>query len=255
MVLAWQIALGLILAFLFYGRQGAAWARTHASDQVFGYIFASIYAFAAVLLIDLTFTSAPIPRFDDVFVAGIALAAYCFGIGPAAYLLGIGLVVSAWILPPEGGFYVAGPAGWYRVVSFGAISFLLMFVIARLKQKSAQKQSFPMGYAFATAYAAVALAAMLVMFDSQPAPRFMDIFLVGIAVTAYFFTITPATYLLAVSIAISAWLLPPTHSFAIANPSDWYRIFSFTAVAVLLILLTARLKRWSAQPAEALSSR
>lgn len=255
MVWAWQFAFGLLLASLFYSRQYSSWALTHARHRLFGYILASIYAFAAVLLLDLTFRGSPLPRFDDIFIAGIALAAYLFGTGPAAYLLVMGLAVSVWVSPPVGSFYVADPADLYRLASFASVSMLLMFVIARLKHRAAQKLSFPLGYVFATAYAAIALVTTLVMSHSQVIPRFMDIFLVGIAVTAYFFTISPATYLLAISVAISAWILPPSGSFAIANPLDWYRIFSFTAVAALLIFLTDRLKRWSAHTTGALDRR
>jgi K+-sensing histidine kinase KdpD len=157
-----------------------------------------------------------------------------------------------WFLPPYGTFYVASPADWYRISSFGSVAVLLMFVIARLKLVARRRMAFPLGYVFATAYAALATAISLVMFHTAPLPRFMDIFLVGIAATVYFFAISPAAYLLVISIAVSAWILPPDGSFAIAKPADLYRIASFAAVSGLLIFLTSRLKKWSAQTAGAL---
>jgi len=252
MTWVWQVSFGLILAALFYWSRWTAWVRAHAQSSLPGYLFAVTYALASVLLIDFTFTSTPLPRFGDIFVAGVALTAYLFGTGPAALLLMIALGVSMWVLPPWGSFYVADRADWYRLVSFGNVSVLLIFVIGRLKREVKRNQPLALGYIFATAYAAAAMVVALMTFHSQPPPRFMDIFLVGIAITAYFFTVTPAAYLLAISVAISAWILPPAHSFAIARQQDWYRILSFTVVAALLICLTGRLKRWSIAPIGAL---
>jgi K+-sensing histidine kinase KdpD len=107
----------------------------------------------------------------------------------------------------------------------------------------------PRGYIFATAYACLAILVIHITFTTTPMPGFDNIFLVGIAITAYFFTITPAAYLLLLSVAAAAWILPPTGSFAIASPADWYMVLSFAAAACLLILLTARLKKWSAHGA------
>jgi hypothetical protein len=237
----WQIALGLILAILFYWDKVIAWIRRQAGPQpVFplGYLFASLYALAAILVINLTFTLAPIPRFDDIFLVGITLTAYLFSRKPAACLLAVGVAVSLWILPP---------AGFYRVLSFALVSGLLLFVINRLKMEVQGRPASRLGFVFATAYAGLATAIAFLAFRAQPLPRFTDIFLIGIAITAYFFTMTPAAYLLLISIAVAAWILPPAGSFAIASPADCYRLFSFTAVAGLLIFLTGRLKKWSEQ--------
>lgn len=256
MIWAWQVAFCLIIAGLFYFGPVTAWVRQHSRARGIswvGYVFGTVYAFAAVLLIDLTFTNTPLPRFEDIFLAGIALTAYLFSTGPAVYLLVVGFGISVWFLPPVETFYIADPVDWYRLASFLSISILLLFVIARLKVEAKRNYAFPAGYVFATAYAAIATVVALITFHSQPLPRFMDIFLVGIGITAYFFAITPAAYLLALSVAVSAWILPPTGSFAISRPEDWYRLLSFTAVAGLLIFLTGRLKKWRGQTAGALS--
>ena len=55
------------------------------------------------------------PRFNDIFLVGIVLTCYLFTWQPAAYLLGISVLVSAWVLPPNGSLLVVGCSftfGW-----------------------------------------------------------------------------------------------------------------------------------------------
>ena len=252
----WEIAFGIIVATLFYWERVIAWisaAKQHSAASL-GYLFAVFYAFFAVLVVDTTFTVRPLPRFDDLFLVGIALAAYFFCARPAAFLLAIGVAVSAWVLPPSDSFRVASPTDWYRIFSFSVVSVLLIGVITLLKMGAVRKSVFRLGYLFATAYAALATLIAVFSYHSQPLPRFMDIFLVGIAATAYFFAITPAAYLWLLSVFISAWILPPMGSFAIADPADYYRLVSFSVVSALLILITSRLKKGAAKAPSAFAA-
>ena len=246
----WQFAIGIIVFTLIYWERVVAWivAARRNSQASLGYLFAVAYAFVALLVVDVTVMVRPLPRFDDLFLVGIALAAYFFSARPAAFLLAIAVAVSAWFLPPSDSFLVDSPTDWYHIVSFSAVAVLLIGVITLLKMGTQRKSVFRLGYLFATAYAAVATLIAVLTYRSQPLPRFMDIFLVGIAVTAYFFAISPAAYLWLLSVAISAWILSPMGSFAIADPADYYRLISFSAVSALLILITSRLKKGVLKP-------
>ncbi len=242
----WQAAFGMILVALFYREQLTGWivalARQNSGFGL-GYVFATGYALLAILVVDVTFTLHPLPRFDDIFLVGIALTAYFFNSKPAAYLLLIGILVSAWVLPPADSFKIAEPVDWYRVSSFAAVSVLLMCIITQLKSEARRRSMFRLGYLFASAYLVGATMVAVIAFGSHPPPRFTDLFLVGIAATAYFLNFAQAAYLLAISVGVSAWILPPGGSFAIADPVDCYRLFSFTLVSGLLILITSRLKK------------
>jgi uncharacterized protein DUF4118 len=241
----WQAAFGIIVAALLYWDRLFAWIRAAKRDSAvsLGYLFVISYAFLAVLVVNITFTVRPLPRFDDLFLVGIALAAYFFSAKPAGLLMAIGVAVSTWILPPTGSFRVASATDVYRIFSFSAVSLLLIGAITLLRMGPVRKSVFRLGYLFATAYAALAALIAVLTYHSQPMPRFMDMFLVGIAATAYFFAVAPAAYLWLLSVFISAWVLPPMGSFAVADPEDYYRLISFSVVSALLILITSRLKK------------
>jgi len=98
------------------------------------------------------------------------------------------------------------------------------------------------GLLFATVYSLVTSPLVCSLFHSRPLPRFNDIFLVGIVLTTYLFTWESGAYLLAISLAVSGYVLPPYGSFAVATPEDWYRIASFACISVFLIGLVHRLK-------------
>jgi Domain of unknown function (DUF4118) len=106
------------------------------------------------------------------------------------------------------------------------------------------------GYLFATLFALIASPLTVVFFDGHPLPRFNDLFLIGIVLTAYLFTWDSAAYLFVVSLAVSAWVLPPYGSFAVSGFNEWYRMVSFAVVSVLLIFLITRLKTRGAASAE-----
>jgi K+-sensing histidine kinase KdpD len=99
-----------------------------------------------------------------------------------------------------------------------------------------------MGFVFATIYALLAVPFALSLVDGQPMPRFNDIFLIGIALTAYIFTWDSAAYLLVISILASAWVLPPHGTLWINGAAEWYRLISFTAVSVFILMLLTRMK-------------
>jgi K+-sensing histidine kinase KdpD len=98
------------------------------------------------------------------------------------------------------------------------------------------------GFVFATLFAAVASPLSLVVFQGQALPRFNDIFLIGIVLTAYLFRWEPSVYLLGISVLVSAWVLPPHDSFRVEGFQHWYRLLSFTIVSVFLVCLVTRTK-------------
>ena len=106
------------------------------------------------------------------------------------------------------------------------------------------------GFIFASVFALIASPLTVTLFNGHPLPRFNDLFLVGIVLTAYLFTWESASYLLLISMAVSAWVLPPTGSFSIEGFSDWYRFVSFCLVSIFMIILITKLKGRTKQNAE-----
>ena len=96
------------------------------------------------------------------------------------------------------------------------------------------------GFAFATLFALVTSPITVILCQGHILPRFNDIFLIGIVLTAYRFRWEPAIYLLGISLLVSAWVLPPYGSFRLSGFADWYRIFSFTVVSLILVCLVSR---------------
>ncbi len=98
------------------------------------------------------------------------------------------------------------------------------------------------GFIFASIFALLASPLTVTLFNGRPLPRFNDLFLVGIVLTVYLFTWESAIYLLVIALGVSAWVLPPTGSFAIEGFTDWYRFISFALVSVFMVVLISRLK-------------
>jgi hypothetical protein len=98
------------------------------------------------------------------------------------------------------------------------------------------------GFLFATLFALISSPVTMALFGGHPLPRFNDLFLIGIVSTAYLFTWDAAVYLLVISLAVSAWVLPPAGSFLISGFSEWYRLVSFAVVSTVTICLITRLK-------------
>jgi len=136
----------------------------------------------------------------------------------------------------------------WQVAAAGMIGAL--FYVRRfmnwLREHSPFRSERVLGFVFATGYALLASPLVVAIFGAQSLPRFTDIFLVGIVLTAYLFSWEPAVYLLVVSLGFSAWILPPAQSFKVASGADVYRLASFTAVSVLIIVLFRQRKRQSA---------
>ena len=98
------------------------------------------------------------------------------------------------------------------------------------------------GFVFATLFAVFACPLTLALFEGNPLPRFNDLLLVGIVLTAYLFTWEASVYLLTLSLLVSAWVLPPSNSFAIVGFREWFRMASFAGVSIFLVLVITRLK-------------
>jgi K+-sensing histidine kinase KdpD len=111
-----------------------------------------------------------------------------------------------------------------------------------------------MGFAFATVYALLTIPFSATLIGAEPMPRFNDIFLIGITLTAYFFTWEPAAYLLVLSVLASAWILPPYGTLRVEGFTEWYRLISFTAVSLFIMLLLTRMKRRVAEVRSATAS-
>ena len=99
------------------------------------------------------------------------------------------------------------------------------------------------GFLFATAFAVVATPLTLIAFEGHALPRFNDLFLIGIVLTAYLFRWEPSIYLLGISLLVSAWVLPPYGSFRVEGFTEWYRMLSFAVVAIFLVSLVSRGKK------------
>jgi len=123
----------------------------------------------------------------------------------------------------------------------GALFYVRRFVMW-LRERMGLRTPRTVGLLFATLYSLVTSPLVCTLFHSRPLPRFNDIFLVGIVLTTYLFTWESAVYLLVLSLGVSAYVLPPYGSFAVALPEDWYRMASFACISIFLIGLVHRLK-------------
>ena len=154
----------------------------------------------------------------------------------AALVMGVPRVAHAYVDPGTGAmawqvlaaavigcmFYVKRVAGWIRSTGF--------------------RSPRAMGFFFASFFALIATPATTLLFMNNPLPRFNDIFLVGIVLTAYLFTWDASAYLLVIALLVSSWVLPPYGSLRVASFVEAYRLLSFAALSVFLICLITRLK-------------
>lgn len=168
------------------------------------------------------------------------------------------LIVLVMAIPHKAQAYVDPGSGamLWQVVAAGAIGslFYLRKVTIWMRTRLGLKSSRSAGFLFASCYALVASTLICSVFRSLPVPRFNDIFLIGIVLTTYLFTWDAAAFLLAIAMLVSAWVLPPYGTFAVARMEDWYRIFSFTCVSVFVIVLVHRLKARLADAASEVSA-
>jgi hypothetical protein len=103
--------------------------------------------------------------------------------------------------------------------------------MSRLRQRLECRAAPGAGFLFAAAYAAVATVLACGLFPHVLMSRLNDFFLLGIVLTAYWFMWRPAVGLLAVSLAVSAWV----------NGSP-LGLASFGVVSLLLVLVLTRLQ-------------
>jgi len=158
----------------------------------------------------------------------------------------VAVLLTALALPCFGSIAVdpgAQPMFWH-VLGAGTMLAVLNWrkVGAFIRDYAGMRSARSTGFAFATAYALLAVPLSLTFFGGQPMPRFNDIFLVGIALTVYFFSWESGAYLFAISLLASAWILSPDGTLRVEGFTEWYRLISFSTLSVFIILLLTRMK-------------
>jgi hypothetical protein len=127
-----------------------------------------------------------------------------------------------------------------------ALAVGMLFYVKRVfvwaRRHLGYKSERAMGFAFATLFAVITSPVTMALFHSRPLPRFNDVFLVGIVLSAYLFTWESAVYLLLISLGVSAWILPPDGSLRVHEFADWYRLVSFALLSVFLVCVITRMK-------------
>jgi len=158
------------------------------------------------------------------------------------------LLAFALLLAYPGGAYAyvdpgAGIMLW-QVAALGLIGglFYAKRVTEWVRDAFALRSARAAGFAFASCFAVVASPVTVALFQGHPLPRFNDVFLIGIVLTAYLFAWQPAAYLLVIAVFVSAWVLPPYGSMRVEGAAEWYRLASFTALGLFLIFLISRMK-------------
>jgi hypothetical protein len=96
-------------------------------------------------------------------------------------------------------------------------------------------------YFVAAAYSLVVAAIGIFVFQPPP-PRFMDLFLVGIALTTARWSWRPAMVMYFCSLLTVAWILPPNGSFAVTEGHDQLRmgLYGITAIVIMSAVEYAR---------------
>jgi hypothetical protein len=159
----------------------------------------------------------------------------------------VGLLLLIMALPRRANAYV-DPGSGAMLWQVAAAGIFGSFFYARragawIRQHCGLHSPRSMGFLFASFYSLAATPVVCGLIRGHAVPRFNDIFLVGIVLTAYLFTWEPAAFLLAVSMLISAYILPPYGTLRLELASDWYRLGSFFLVSVFLISIVTRLKK------------
>jgi hypothetical protein len=168
----------------------------------------------------------------------------------ASALLVLMLLMMA--VPQKASAYVdlgAGTILWQiaAAVLIGSL-FYLQRITRCLRVLLALRSNQSMGFLFASVFGLAISPLTMQLFGRHPLPRFNDVFLVGIVLTAYLFTWESAVYLMVISILVSAWVLAPAAP-RVESIAEWYRLASFMLVAAFLISLITRMKaRRSREP-------
>lgn len=170
--------------------------------------------------------------------------------------LGSALILLCIVLatPCKASAYVDPGSGAMLWQAFAATCIGSLFYVRRVAQwvrKYLGVQSErAMGFLFATLYASVASPLVYSLFRHSQIPRFGDIYLVGIVLTAYFFTWEGAAYLLAIAMLVSAWIYA---AFSRTTGLNHYALASFAVISLFLICLITRVKTRHAVPDSAIA--
>jgi K+-sensing histidine kinase KdpD len=97
-------------------------------------------------------------------------------------------------------------------------------------------------YFVAAAYSLAVAAVGIFVFDTPP-PRFMDLFLLGIAFTTARWSWRPAAVMYLCSLLTAAWILPPNGSFAVSEGHDQLRMALYGITAVVIMIAVEYAKR------------
>lgn len=97
-------------------------------------------------------------------------------------------------------------------------------------------------YFVATAYS-LAVAAIGIFAFQTPPPRFMDLFLVGIAFVTARWSWRPAAVMYFCSLLTVAWILPPKGSFAVTEGHDQLRMALYGITAAVIMIAVEYAKR------------
>ena len=100
------------------------------------------------------------------------------------------------------------------------------------------------GISFAAFYGTAATFLLLLFVGRESIPRFLDAFLIGTVITAYFFSWFPALLLYVASLLIATYFfIPPFASWGIKYHEDTYRLLSYSIVSLGMISTIYRLQR------------
>jgi len=96
-------------------------------------------------------------------------------------------------------------------------------------------------YFVAVAYCLIVASVGLFVFQPPP-PRFMDLFLVGIAFTTARWSWRPAAVMYFCSLLTVAWILPPGGSFVVSEGHDQLRLalYGITALVIMIAVEYAK---------------
>jgi hypothetical protein len=154
-----------------------------------------------------------------------------------ALILGFPIVAYAYVDPGTGIMF-------WQIAA--ALALGMLFYVKRVfvwaRKYLGYRSERAMGFAFATLFAVITSPVTMAVFHSRPLPRFNDVFLVGIVLSAYLFTWESAAYLLVISLGVSAWILPPEGSLRVQEFVDWYRLASFALLSIFLVCVITRMK-------------
>jgi hypothetical protein len=94
-------------------------------------------------------------------------------------------------------------------------------------------------YLIAAAYV-LAVSWFIVLVFPTPPPRFMDVYLIGIIIACARWSVGPALVIYLASLAFASWILRP--GAAVSEGYELYRMFSYSATAIVAIFVIGRLK-------------